>query len=129
MGVEYVKLCHRDLLNENVVSREIAASECASKRLMPDASHIAEEFSQRGTEFLKIELQTGLTLAKIAVDKEPGTQERQKSQANARKAYDTVLRLRRRIGIYGKQNESEIEELLKRLRSALERLGESFKAG
>jgi hypothetical protein len=94
---------------------------------MADASHLAQEFSQRGTDFLKIELQTGLTLAEVAMNMEAGSPEQLKSRTNARKAYDTVLRLRPRIGVYGKQNERKIEELLKRLRSALERLGESFR--
>ena len=90
----------------------------------PQKNSIASEFNQTGADFLKIELKTGLTFASIAVGEEPGSEKRITNQANARKAYETVLRLRNRLEIPTEAITREIQNGLDQLRSALEELGE-----
>ena len=90
----------------------------------PQKNSIATDFNQKGTDFLKVELQTGLTFASIAAGEEPGSEKRTKNQGNARKAYETVLRLRNRVEIPTEAATRDIQNGLDRLRSALEKLGE-----
>jgi len=80
---------------------------------------------QTGTDFLKVELQTGLAMADLASLEQPGSEQRARTQRNARKAYDTVIRLLPRFEIEEKP-ERLIQEGLSRLRSALQELGEKF---
>lgn len=91
---------------------------------MPEKSILVKDFNQRGTEFLKVELETGLTFANIALGEVLGSEERIKAQANARKAYQTVLRLRGRFDPPNEAATRDIENALDRLRSVLEKLGE-----
>lgn len=91
----------------------------------PQKNSIARDFNQTGAQFLKVELQTGLTFASIAAREEPGSEKRIKNQGNARKAYETVLRLRDRIEIPTDAATRDIQNGLDRLRSALEKLGET----
>ena len=90
---------------------------------MPQKSTIASDFNKKGAEFLKVEVETGLTFANIALSEEPGSQERIKNQSNARKAYQTVLRLRDRVEKPEATSRS-IQNGLDQLRSALIKLGE-----
>ena len=92
---------------------------------MSDKSAIANDFNRQGAEFLKVELKTGLTFAKIALGEEAGSEERFKNLANARKAFETVLRLRERFISPNAAAAREIKDALDRLRSALEELGEN----
>jgi len=91
---------------------------------MDATSRLANDFNRSGTDFLRVEVQTGLTFADIAMREEPGSGQWAKNRNNARKAYDTVLRLRGRLEITNQAAAHEIEEGLKQLRSALVRLGE-----
>ena len=87
-----------------------------------EKSTIASDLNQKGAEFLKIELQTGMTFASIALSEERGSDKRIRNQANARKAYETVLRLRERLESPSEATRHSIEEGLERLRRALEKL-------
>jgi acetylornithine/succinyldiaminopimelate/putrescine aminotransferase len=72
--------------------------------------------------FLRTELLVGLTLTKIAMD----AQHRDKidrNRANARKAYDTVLRFMPRVSIT-RDEAIEINAKLAKLKSELRELGE-----
>jgi len=93
---------------------------------MQEKSTIANDFNQKGSEFLRIEVETGLTFANIALDEEPGSEERIRNQANALKAYQTVLRLRDRVENAGEETNRRIQNGLDQLKSILERLGEKL---
>ena len=93
---------------------------------MAQLSQVASDFNRNGLDFLKVEVQTGLTFAGIALGEEPGSAQRERNRLNARKAYDTVLGLRPRFEVPQDTAGRKIDEGLQRLRSALERLGEDF---
>ena len=74
--------------------------------------------------FLRAELQTGLTLANIALE----TTRRQataRNRANARKAYDAILRFFPKVNLSAGETE-EITSSLEQLKSKLQRLGEEI---
>jgi hypothetical protein len=118
----------------NLVSVALEASWCVwlpesakfHKRfgvLLVDSSQIVENLKRNGFEFLKTEINVGLTLAKGASQAGDSSSKKVRNQAKARRAYDTVVRLSERLHL----NESEVEELNQRLeplRSALQELGE-----
>ena len=73
-------------------------------------------------DFLRCELDTGLTLSKLALDARRQDR-RSRNSLNARKAYDTVVRFIPRVNLTPQETE-EIKFRLAQLRLALESLGE-----
>ena len=86
----------------------------------------ATDLNANGIEFLKTDLETGLTFASIAVNAGDDLAKKRRNQANARKAYDTVLAWSRRI-VLTKTDAHQIEEKLGKLQAILRSLGEEFK--
>jgi hypothetical protein len=77
-----------------------------------------------GTDFLKLDLQTALTFAGLALQTNDGVK-RERNRRAARKAYDTILHLIERVGIAN--DEAELfEKNLEQLKSDLVKLGEKF---
>lgn len=93
---------------------------------MRNHSTMSNDFNQKGAEFLRVEVETGLTFANIAVGEEQGSEERVRNQANALKAYQTVLRLRDRVENPDEATNRAIQNGLDQLRSVLEKLGEKL---
>ena len=85
----------------------------------------AKDVNQNCVEFLKTDLDTGLIFASIALDAGEDFRKRQRNQANARKAHDTIAAWRRRL-VLTDSDAQYIEEKLGRLTDALRRLGEEF---
>ena len=73
-------------------------------------------------KFLKTELQTGITFADVALTARYADKV-ERNKANARKAYDTALRFLEKTR---PECASQLETLIKHLRSKLEALGESL---
>jgi hypothetical protein len=76
-------------------------------------------------ESLRTDSRVGLTFAALASQAAEGSTKRMRNQANARKAYDTVLGVSKQTRL----NNAEADELtegLNKLKSALEELGEVF---
>jgi hypothetical protein len=67
----------------------------------------------------------GLTFADLASKAEAGSDKRIRNQANARKAYDTVLNVSGTTSLSALERQ-EVAEGLERLKAALEALGERF---
>lgn len=83
-----------------------------------------KKFNQVTTDFLKVDLETALTFSGIALQADNDVKKK-RNQQSARKAYDTVLTLLRRV----EPDERDAQELranLQRLKSELETLGEVF---
>lgn len=73
-------------------------------------------------DFLRLEIDTGLTLAKIALDANRRDR-RNRNRLNARKAYDTVLRFMPRVSLTPEEV-SEMKIRVEHLKAELVRLGE-----
>ncbi len=74
-------------------------------------------------EFLKNELQTGITFADLALTAKHDDR-RERNKANARKAYDTALRFMGTLYPTPRITE-DLTDLLERLRGQLKKLGET----
>ncbi len=74
--------------------------------------------------FLRAELQTGLTLANIALEA-TRRQTTARNRTNARKAYDAILRFFPKVKLSADETE-EIKSLLEQLKSKLRLLGEEI---
>ena len=77
--------------------------------------------NQASAEFLKIDIQTALTFAKIARQTFDNTR-KDRSTSAAKKAYDTILRLAKKIDL-SKNDQRLVTEGLALLRSELQALG------
>ena len=86
---------------------------------------LATDLNANCVEFLKTDLDTGLIFASIALDAGEDFRKRQRNQANARKAHDTIAAWRRRL-VLTDSDAQYIEEKLVRLRDSLRRRGEQF---
>lgn len=75
-------------------------------------------------DFLRIDTETGLTFSGIALYTD-SLQKRERTIREARKAFDTVIRLRRLVVL--PESDSEVlERKLHRLKTELESLGQNF---
>lgn len=79
-----------------------------------------EQLNRASAEFLKIDLQTALTFVRIARQTNDGVQKKRNCLA-ARKAYETVVRLVRKIQLSA-EDLRFIEQTLEQLQSELEAL-------
>lgn len=86
---------------------------------------LVSRLENTGFTFLISDLELGLTLAQIAMGSGSNTDKRKRNQHNARRAYDTILKLAERVVLTGIQR-SELNNVAARLKSRLESLGEVF---
>ena len=76
-----------------------------------------------GYDFLRTEIHTGLTLAGLAADAKKSPAKMKRNLVNARKAHDSVLRFIHQVPLTPQQY-TEIQKKFKKLKSALQELGE-----
>lgn len=81
-------------------------------------------FGSSAMSFLRAELQTGMTMSRIALSAN-GDAKKQRNCAHARKAYDSILHFLPGA-ILSPDEAKEVETKLARLRADLELLGEKF---
>jgi hypothetical protein len=90
-----------------------------------DDSEMGRELNAVSVDVLKTDLNTALTFARIAQNSKDDPEKKNRNQANARKAYDTVLDYQKRLELTDK-DKLDISEKLRVLRSAVTALGEVF---
>lgn len=83
--------------------------------------------TQSGMAFIRAELDTGLTLSRIALNAAGDQQKRERNRVNARKAYDAILHFMP-DALMTDADVDEVREALKKLRSNLLELGEDLPA-
>ena len=83
-----------------------------------------ERMNRASAEFLKIDVETALTFANIARQAHDSARKERNCRA-ARKAYDTVAKLFRKVNLNDVDRQTVIDGLLQ-LRKELEALGEKF---
>ena len=82
-----------------------------------------EKVRKTGITFLRSEIDTGHTLANIALASGEDSEKRQRNGENARKAYDSAMRFADRVSLSSDETR-EMNENLNALKSKLIRLGE-----
>ena len=75
-------------------------------------------------DFLRSEVDTGLTLAKIAHNANRDDR-KSRNRLNARKAYDAVVRFTPRVTLTAEETD-EMKTKMEQLKSELQKLGEEF---
>jgi hypothetical protein len=88
-----------------------------------DNLELREDLNRNSYELLRIDIDTALTFTRIASGAE--ADKRSRNQENARRAYDSVQRLRKNVAMTAEQ-EQELDRGLETLRTALQELGEKF---
>jgi hypothetical protein len=83
-----------------------------------------EQTNRLVAEFLQTDAEIALTFCAIALEAKDEPRKSRTSQT-ARKAYDTIMRLRKGIDLSDKQKR-QLDASLQRLKSELETLGQSF---
>jgi len=85
---------------------------------------IQGETRKAAENFLRVELDTSLTFAEAALSAGDDLEKRARDRANARKGYDTLLRLSRKYSVSPSADQGFAEKL-GHLKSALQALGET----
>src|SRR5215471_6994413 len=81
---------------------------------------------EAGLQFLLVEIDTGLTFARIARAAQANSPRKfERNLKNARKAYDSALRFRR-ASVLEPEQKTVVDTKLEELKTALQGLGEEF---
>jgi len=96
----------------------------ATKPTVDEFLAVREQMNRTSVEFLKTDLETALTFAKIARQSRDSIRKNRNSLA-ARKGYETLLRLVPKVEL-GDDDGRILADGLNRLRAELEALGETF---
>lgn len=83
------------------------------------------QVNRASTDFLKIDLQTALTFSGIALESDNNEEKRQRNQRSARRGYDTIVRLSKKVNLSASDARS-MSRNMARLKSELRQLGETF---
>lgn len=87
--------------------------------------NIAESLKRTGAEFLSADIDTALTFVGLARSASDDSEKKSRNQRNARKAYDKVQELLARLRLSAEE-QSEVNDKLRRLKAELTNLGEHF---
>ena len=107
-----------------MVSRKRERSETRDKSVLNDFYASRERMNRAATEFLKIDMEMGLMFVDIARRTHDAAR-KQRNHRAAWKAYDTVLKLIRKVEL-SEGNATHLMQGLDRLRSELEDMGTAF---
>jgi hypothetical protein len=83
------------------------------------------ELDRTRIDFLKVDIETALTFSGIALQSENNLEKRRRNQENARRGYDTIQRLLKKVPL-NPADSRMLSRNLKRLKSELQDLGETF---
>jgi uncharacterized protein YicC (UPF0701 family) len=95
-----------------------------NKKLIQQLTAIGEQLNATNADFLKIDVETALTFSGLALQTD-NREKRDRNRKNARKAYDSILRLWDGVTFTPSQ-EGYIHEMMSRLKDDLEFLGDKF---
>jgi predicted nuclease with TOPRIM domain len=96
-----------------------------SRKLLAESERLVSTLQRSGADFLFLDLDIALSMAKSALSSGTGTQKRARNQKTARRAYDTILHLSHRLKMT-KQERDELRKKLAAVKRELEQLGERF---
>ena len=85
----------------------------------------ASQLNQTSVDFLKIDLDTALSFAGIALETSDNPEKKTRNQQNARHGYDTIVRLLPRVSP-SVDDGKVLARKLEQLKSELVKLGERF---
>jgi hypothetical protein len=91
-------------------------------RAIPQTS---DAYNPTAVESLRIDLKTANTFIRLASRSKVASETKTRNQANARRAYDAVLHMCKQLTLTN-ADVQDIDKGLKRLKSALQRLGKTF---
>ena len=121
-----------ELLRQSLEIREMPGFQrqqnSSSRFLVPRKSHIQlqNEFNQSGFDFLMVDIDAGIAFARLAAS-HTDAETRTRNTKKARRAYDSVNRLRKRLSLSAGQQKG-LDERRLNLRKVLKSLGEHFQA-
>lgn len=89
---------------------------------LPDPE-LVRDLNRQGARFLFADIETGLAFCEIAASSHRDKQTRQRNRGNARKAYDSVLKLSEKLDLTSEEK-IVFDEKVTVLKRALQALGE-----
>jgi hypothetical protein len=105
----------------------VGDEEAACRSLKPTVSELIDvigQLNRTSAQFLRTDIETALLFCSIALQTED-LSKRERNRKNARRGYDTIVRLSARIRL-SNDDEQFLSDKLERLKFELQRLGEVF---
>jgi len=97
----------------------------AKKPTVDEILALGAQLNRTSTDFLKVDLETALTFAGIALQNASDSVKRQRNQRNARRGYDMIVRLVGKVAL-SDEDTRFLARNLSRLKTELQQLGETF---
>ncbi len=119
---------HKSLMLKTLVQSHMQQSAkliTGSKELIGRGTRLATRTRAEGVDFLRTELDVGLTFARIALESQANSAKRRRNTANARKAYDSFVSWEKRVRLTAVEKQ-KFETKLKKVKSILVKLGETL---
>lgn len=91
---------------------------------LPDPE-LARDLNRKGLDFLFVDIETGLAFCEIAASSDRDKKTRQRNRGNARKAYNSVLKLSEKLA-FTSEERIVFDEKVMALKRALQALGDVF---
>jgi hypothetical protein len=95
-----------------------------AREAMDQVHATRNEMDQKSADFLKVDVVTALTFSKIAMETFD-TVKKQRNRKNARRGYDTIVRLMHKVPL-AEEDVRYLSDHLQQLKSNLQNLGEVF---
>jgi hypothetical protein len=103
----------------------ITSPQSDRRKLLAESERLVSTLQRSGADFLFLDIEIALSMAKSALSAGAGTQKKARKQKIARRAYNTILHLSQRLKMT-KEEDSDLKEKLATLRRTLEEVGELF---
>ncbi len=107
------------------VPEHVTTLQSDSRKLQAESQRLVSTLQRSGADFLFLDTEIALSMAKSALSAGADTQKKARSQRIARRAYNTILHLSQRLKMT-KQEDSELRKKLAAIKRELEQSGERF---
>jgi hypothetical protein len=108
---------HKQSGENNLAARSTEATSA-------ELNKTGQQLNATNADFLRIDAETALTFSQIALEAD-NPEKRNRNHQNARKAYDTIMRLRQKV-VFTPAQEESMNQKMEQLKRDLTRLGEKF---
>ena len=116
--------CHLNRMNPKRQSVRDANPPASAPASAVELNKTGQQLNATNADFLRIDAETAITFSQMALGAD-NPEKRERNHHNARKAYDTIMRLRQKVDFTPAQEEY-INQKMEQLKRDLTELGEKF---
>jgi hypothetical protein len=111
-------------MNPGKNSGEATPAAASADGVVAKLNKTGQQLNATNADFLRIDAETALTFSQMALEAD-NPEKRDRNHQNARKAYDTIMRLRQKV-VFTPAQEESMNQKMAELKRDLIKLGEKF---